>query len=138
VVHVSSSDEHSGQRQINWSTAEIEGGRLTVALSGEAPKGWAKHFDSVLALLDQGWDRWGSIVVHKTKIQVSAVQEGAQGDLRHLLESALLQVNSDLEHARDEGADDRPNEGDEDEKDPGSEADRRMTDAFRGFAERQS
>lgn len=118
------------QRQIDWTSAEIKDGVLTVGLVGESPRGWTKRFEAVLALLEHGLGDWGRITVTKQRIKVLDVQEGAERELRHLLESVLLQVNSDL--APDTGG------GDEDEGesgDPQVEADRKMTETFRGFAE---
>lgn len=117
------------QRQIDWSTAEISGGTLTVGLVGETPKGWSKRFDGVLALLGQGASgEWGKITLHKKTIKVDDVQEGSEEDLRHLLESVLLQVNSDFEPSTDQS------EFSVDEDDPRAEKDRSMADAFRDFA----
>jgi hypothetical protein len=119
------------QRQIDWTTAKISGGALTVGLVGEAPKGWSKRFDGVLALLEQGASgEWGEISLHKKTIKVDDVQEGSEEDLRHLLESVLLQVNSDFEPS----ADHRRESSSVDEQDPQAEKDRSMADAFRDFA----
>lgn len=56
------------------------------------------------------------------------VEEGCESDLRHQLESALLQVNSDLGAVGDEG-------GQAVGRSPQQERDGRMTEAFRGFAQ---
>jgi hypothetical protein len=66
------------QRQIEWATAETEGGTLTVALSGAAGKAWSRRFDGVLALLGQGEHPWGEIKLRKNTIEVGAVSEGAE------------------------------------------------------------
>ncbi len=55
-------------------------------------------------------------------MKVAAVQAGGEDDLRHFLESALLEVNTAFT-AADAADDGQP-----------SEQDARMTDAFRGFA----
>ncbi|HEY1687291.1 MAG TPA: hypothetical protein VGF95_00335 [Solirubrobacteraceae bacterium] len=115
------------QRQIDWTSAEIKDGVLTVELDGESPRGWAKRFEAVLALLDHGLGDWGKITVTKQRIKVLDVREGAERDLRHLLESVLLQVNSDLAPDAEEGEE-------SEDSDPQAEADRKMTDTFRGFA----
>ena len=65
--------------------------------------------------------RWGEIDVGKKKLKVDDVEPGAEADLRHFLETAVLQAN----------ADPPPNEK-EGER---SDADQAMTDAFRSFAD---
>jgi hypothetical protein len=118
----------NGQVQINWRTAEIHEGSLTVELTGEAPKGWGKHFKGVLALLEQNSSQWEKISLRKDRITVTDVRAGSEEELRHLLESVLLQVNSDLEG-------DHPEPSSEPGDDHQAEADQRMTDSFRAFAQ---
>jgi hypothetical protein len=110
--------------QIAWQEAEVHDGELHVALSQPAPQGWAKRFRAVLARLGQeGEDRWGRVSVSRREIRVADVAEGGEGDLRHLLESVLAQVNADL------SPEEQPAE-------PSAEVqrDERLTEAFRGFA----
>ena len=82
----------------------------------------------MLGLLEQNAGRWGEITVRKDTIQVADVQEGAEDILRHLLESALLQVNTDFEPNPEQDAP-------EAERDPESTIDQGMSDTFRGFAD---
>jgi len=125
-------------RGIDWASAEMRDGELTVELRGEAPRGWNKSFAAVLALLDRGGG-WGQIKVRKGALVVAHVREGAEDELRHLLESAVMQANSDLGLAE---RDQRPAAGPrersasaEDERERAArERDRRSTDTFRGFA----
>lgn len=121
----------STRPQIDWASAEVREGTLTVSLVGDAPKRWHKRFATVVALLATGGGRWGKISERKGMITVADVSEGSEEELRHLLESAVLQVDSE--------------QGDEDFEradahDPQEEAqarsDRDMTAAFRGFAQR--
>jgi hypothetical protein len=116
------------QRQIDWASAEIEDRALTVGLTGSAGKGWGKRFKGVLGLLGQNAGGWGEITVRKDTIEVADVQEGSEGDLRHLLESARLQVNADFEPNPE------PDES-EAERDPERTIDQGMSDTFRGFAD---
>lgn len=116
------------QRKIDWASAEIKGRALTVGITGEASKGWVKHFDGVLSLLEQNAAGWGEITVRKDTIEVADVREGSEGDLRHLLESALLQVNADFEPNSERYAP-------ETERDPERTIDQGMSDTFRSFAE---
>ncbi|MFI4993265.1 MAG: hypothetical protein ACHQCH_06575 [Solirubrobacterales bacterium] len=116
------------QRQIDWASAEIKDRVLTVRLTGKAGRGWAMHFNGVLGLLEQNAARWGEITVRKDTIEVADVQEGSERDLRHLLESALLQVNADFEPNLERDAP-------EAERDPERTIDHGMSDTFRGFAD---
>jgi hypothetical protein len=116
------------QRQIDWASAEIKDRALTVRLTGKAGRGWAMHFNGVLGLLEQNASGWGEITVHKDTIEVADVQEGSEGDLRHLLESVLLQVNADFEPSSDRDAP-------EAQRDPQRTIEEGMSDTFRGFAE---
>lgn len=122
----STEQAHIEQAQIDWSAAEIKDSNLTVALSGDLAKGWARRFQEVLALLEQGHnDRWGPITATRKAIKVADVQEGAEEDLRHFLQSIILQVNRDLE----------PEEENEDSAtDPLRAADERMAARFREFS----
>ncbi|HEX4033685.1 MAG TPA: hypothetical protein VHX66_04510 [Solirubrobacteraceae bacterium] len=111
------------QRQIEWSTASVEDAALTVSLSGEAPRGWRKRFEAVATLLDRSDGRFGRVSVRGPIVTVADVLEGAEADVRHFLESAVMQVNADL------GLEEAP------EEDAGEEADRAMAATFRSFAE---
>jgi hypothetical protein len=114
---------------IEWDRAEVSDAQLRVALGGEIPKHWAKRFAEVFERLGQGSeDRWGAAKVAKGEIAVRDLREGCEADLRHQLESALLQANADLGAGRDEGAQ-------VDQASPEQQRDGRMTAAFRGFAE---
>lgn len=109
--------------QIDWSTAEINDGTLSVAVEGETAKGWTKHFASVVALLQSSSSGWGEIALHKKTITVTEVQEGSEDDLRHLLESAVLQVEADLDPHHTA------------ETDPQTKRERAMANTFRSFSE---
>jgi hypothetical protein len=85
------------ETQIDWGSASVDDGQLTVALTGKPSSEWRERVQSVLERL------------------------------RHLLESAVLQANADL-------ADDDAG-GDGGAGDERSDADQRMTDAFRAFAD---
>lgn len=110
-------------RQIDWDSSEVEDASLTVRLTGSASKAWTRRFESVLAMLDQARDGWGEVRLTKKAIKVSVVQQGSESDLRHFLESIVLQANADT----------APSE-DQDEEDHKPDADERMARTFRGFA----
>jgi hypothetical protein len=115
--------------QIDWNSAAVDDGHLTVPVTGKPPKTWAEAVTRVLDRLQGGSERWGAIKVTKKQIRVDEVQPGTEPDLRHLLESAVLQANSTLEPAED----DEPEA--ENER---SDADQQMTDAFRAFGDASS
>ncbi len=124
------------QRQIEWATAETEDGTLTVALSGAAGKVWGRRFDGVLALLGQSEHSWGEVaLVKKGAIRVDAVNENAEGDLHHFLESVVLEVNSHFA-SEDASRPDRHGDADpeDDERRAAEARDERMTAKFRAFA----
>jgi hypothetical protein len=117
----------SGEIGIDWTSATVRDGQLKVALGESAPKAWVETVNGVVERLARTGQSWGEVKASKKKLVVSDVQPGAEQSLRHFLESALLQANRDLD-ADDEDEDDG---GDEDL----SDADRRMTETFRSFAD---
>jgi hypothetical protein len=120
----------SEQCRIDWRTAWVKDGTLFVELAGATQKGWPKRFREVLELLDLGEGRWGKVTLHKGAVKVMGVQPGSEEELCHMLEGIVLQANADFEPSA--GVDEEPEAPD----DPEAEADGRMTDLFRGFAER--
>ena len=121
------SDDEVPHGEIDWTTASVRDGRLTVEIAGEPGSEWSARVRELAERLDRPGSAWGEIGVKTSKLRVKDVAEGAEGDLRHLLESAVLQANA--EFAPD---DDDDEDGD---ADAGSEQDREMTAAFRAFAE---
>ena len=119
-------NEHP-QASIDWASAEVRGGKLTVELAGEANAEWAERVQAVLDRLDRASSGWGATKVTKSKVQVEAVSAGAEEDLRLLLDGAVQQANADFapEDADDAG-------------DGASEADAAMTEAFRAFGDAPS
>jgi len=110
-----------------WDEAEVHGAELHLPLTVDAPHGWAARFRRLLARLGpDGESRWGRISVSRREVKVADVADGGEGDLRHLLETVLLQVNTDF----------APDEAEEAERSPEEQRDARLTEAFRGFAER--
>jgi len=115
------------RRQIDWSSAEVHEGTLTVELTGAASKRWSKRFDAVDALLGRNEHEWGTVTLTRKAIEVAGVREGSEGALRHFLESLVLEVNAEL----DPDAREEPAVSDED---PQRAAERKMAATFRGFA----
>jgi hypothetical protein len=110
--------------EIDWSQASVDGGSLTVPFAGRTPKKWTDRLQDVAASLARGGRGWGDVSVGRKKLRVDEVTPGCEADLRHFLESAVYQANADV-----------PVEGEDDAGDERSDADQRMTDAFRAFAE---
>lgn len=109
-------------RAIDWGTAAVADGRLSVALTGEPSKVWGEHMEGVIRRLDAR--RADRIEVNKDRIQVSGVDAESAEELRHLLESAAAQTNADLVAPPAEKA----------EKDDAG-ADDGLSEVFRSFAE---
>ena len=109
---------------IDWGTAEVDDGRLTVVVGGRHSKGWTERLEEVLERLGRSGNRWGEIEVGKKKLRVAAVERGAEADLRHFLEAAVLQVNAD-----------EPPKANKNSGGERSDADQEMTDVFRSFAD---
>jgi hypothetical protein len=87
----------SAEPLIDWGAADIDEGVLSVTLKGDIPKGWSRRFSSLVSLLEQGSSGWGEIAIHKSTITVADIQQGSEDDLRHLLESVVMQANADFE-----------------------------------------
>jgi hypothetical protein len=109
---------------IDWSTAEVDDGRLTVAVGGRHSAAWTERLEEVLDRLGRSGNRWGEIKVGKKKLRVDDVERGAEADLRHFLETAVLQANADSppKTSKESGGD-------------RSDADEEMTDVFQSFAD---
>jgi len=114
---------------IDWSSATVAGARLTVTLRGPAPKAWRNQLADVIRRLEHG-DRWGEIEIGKSQLKVAGVAPGTESDLRHFLESAILQADADLQPEADEDEDE---DGDDDAGER-SGPDEEMTAAFRAFS----
>ena len=115
------------QRNIDWRSAEVENATFTVELTGASSKVWKQRFQGFLVLLETPHSRWGAVHLGKGGIQVAEVQQGTETELRHFLESIVLQVNSELP---------QPQEAEEERHvDQEAQADRQMTAAFRAFAD---
>jgi hypothetical protein len=116
--------------EIDWANAEVQDGALTAPLSGSASKAWREHFNGVLRLLEHSNGAWGEVKLAKKAIEVSDLHAGSEPDLRHFLESVLVQVNSELSPGERE----EPQE-DAGAVDPRQQTDREMTETVRSFAD---
>jgi hypothetical protein len=109
---------------IDWSTAEVDKARLTVVVGGRHSAAWTERLEEVVDRLGRSGNRWGEIEVGKKKLRVDAVERGAEADLRHFLETAVLQANADA-----------PPKATKNSGGERSDADQEMTDVFRTFAD---
>jgi hypothetical protein len=116
------------QRSIDWASAEVEEATLTVELTNASSKAWKRRFEGVLALLDTSRS-WGEVHLNGKAIHVADVQQGTETELRHFLESVVMQVNSELPQPEE------PDTEKETKGDEAAKADRQMTVAFRVFAD---
>ena len=62
------------QLNLDWSTADVSDGKLTVALSRKPPKKWRDTFERTAALLSGNWDV--SLNPKKGLVQIASVQPG--------------------------------------------------------------
>jgi hypothetical protein len=112
------------QGEVDWASASVRDGELTVALVGDPDTAWARSLQAIVERLDRPGSGWGEIKVTKAKLSVASLSTGSEADLRHFLDSAVLQVNTKF------AADDDPDQG----EDGQSDEDRRMTEVFRSFS----
>jgi hypothetical protein len=122
------------RRTIDWASAEVHDGDVSVELSGKNSKEWRERFDTVLRLLGPSGGGWGEVKLTKGSIRVKSLQPQAEGDLRHFLESLVVQVNAELldEPHEGNGEDDEDSAG---SLDRGAILDAEMTATLRSFAE---
>lgn len=118
-----------GQPSLDWSTAEVQDGALTVKIAGDPPDGWKDSFTSTAALL--GGRDIGTVQLRKGSARVDRATPGNEERIRHLLESAVQQANA--AHDKTEDDEERKDSGERSEGD-GVSVDAEMTERFRSFA----
>ena len=109
---------------IDWTTASVEDSTLTVEIAGEPGRKWGSRLQEIIERLDRPGSPWGTVKVAKRTLRVEDVAPGGEADLRHLVESAVLQANAEF----------APDEEDEDDGAERSAEDREMTERFRSFS----
>lgn len=107
---------------IDWRTAQVRGRELTVAFEEPISAPERKCLTALVERLERSGEPWEAITVKKNRLIVGAIADGAEDDLRHFLESLLLEANAAAD------------EGDDAEDEQVDERDRRMTEAFQAFA----
>ena len=116
-------DDGHHESALDWSSASVDDGRVTVPVIGDVPTGWTKRVKRVVERLERPGSRWGAVRVTTKEVRVDDVAPGAEPDLHHFLESVVLQANTDLRDDQEDGPDDER-----------SERDQQMTEAFRSLA----
>lgn len=117
---------------LDWSTAEVRGGKLNVPLDDKPTREWSASFEKTERLLGRG--DW-KVKLKKREVVVSEVEPGSEERLRFFLESLVQEANAEVADDEDDERDDAAGEaedeaGSDDENDPDAE----MTDRFRSFA----
>jgi hypothetical protein len=125
----------SEQLNLDWSTAEVSDGKLTVGLSAGPSKAWRQVFERTATLLSAGtWDV--ALKPKKATVEIASVQDGDEERVRQFVEGAVLEANAKLaddQEAEDEAGDDEPSESHGDAAEPSP--DERLSERFRAFAE---
>jgi hypothetical protein len=121
--------------KLEWSTAEVSDGTLTVGLSAKPPKEWRGTFERTATLLSAGsWE----VKLHakKATVEIEPVRADDADRVRQFVEGALLEANAKLPAGEESGEEDDA-EGQQHDADaaPEPSADEQLTARFRGFAE---
>jgi hypothetical protein len=117
--------------RLDWTTAKVRHGKLTVDLEGDLPSGWKRTFGAVAAQLNRG--EWNRVGAKKHGVRVAGVTPGSEEKLRHFLECVIQQANVDhdaLDHASQDSDD-----SDGTQADGKVSPDAQMTAYFREFAD---
>ncbi|MFZ0042259.1 MAG: hypothetical protein WAK93_13195 [Solirubrobacteraceae bacterium] len=121
--------EHEDAPRLDWSSAGVSDGTLTVPLTGEPSKPWKGVFERTVKLLGGG--DWDEVTLKSGEVKVTGVHEGTEGSLRHFLEGAVQEANAALRAQEEEESHDE--DDDKGSKDAGDDGDSRMTERFREF-----
>lgn len=108
--------------ELDWSTAAVSDATLTLAFTERPSKDWVERLEAIIDRLRRAGTPWDTINVKPKRVKVAGVTPGAEDELRHFLEGAVLQANTDF----------KPDVADDGES--RSEADETMTARFQDFA----
>ncbi len=122
--------------QLDWSTAEVHDGSLTVTLDGKPAKEWIARFERTVHLLNHG--SWEKVELKKGEINLSTITAGEEDRVRHFLESAVLEANGALAHDESDTDPDDAGDDDDDAESTPEGPDTEMTERFRAFASSDS
>ena len=121
--------------KLDWSSAEVSDGKLSVAVDGKLSSAWKGSFETVAHLLNRG--DWSEVKLKKGTVRVEDIRPGDEEKLRHFLESVVQQANADQRPREEQQQPDEDDDRDQgaDEGKP-SQPDEEMATRFRAFAER--
>jgi hypothetical protein len=126
-------DSSDGQlAKLDWSSAEVHDGKLTVPIDGDLPSGWKNSFETVAHLLNRGG--WSAVKLKKGRVRVEGLSRGDEEKVRHFLESVVLQANTDHRPHEDPDEAEHDDRDDDDERIGDSSVDDEMAEQFRSFA----
>jgi hypothetical protein len=132
------------QLQVDWSTAEVSDGQLTVGFSAKPPKKWRAAFERTAALLSSGtWEV--TLAARKGVVEVRPVSADDEERVRQLVEGAVLEANSAIVSESElygtaAGEDDQNDEEDSHERDEDAaepSPDEELTTRFRAYADEE-
>lgn len=116
-------ENRMSELSLNWNSAKVKHGELTVELDGEASSEWKRSFADTVRLLGGG--DWGRVRIKKQTVRVDGVAPGGEDKLRFFLDSVIEQANT-TQRPPDEAENASENDG-------VSGVDEEMTERFRSF-----
>ena len=118
--------------QLDWSTAEVSEGQLTLGLTEKPSKQWRGVFERTAALLSAGtWEV--ALKAKKASVQISPIRPGDEERVRQFIEGVVQEANT-----RTGGADESSSGEDTASDEPAESQpspDEQLTEHFRSFAE---
>jgi hypothetical protein len=120
------------QLNLDWSTAEVSDGELTIGLTAKPPKEWRETFERTAALLGAGnWEV--TLRPKKGTVQIASVQPGDEERVRQFVEGIVLEANRTLVSEQElyEG---QPADDDDEPDSDAPSRDEELTGRFRAFA----
>jgi hypothetical protein len=119
--------------ELDWSSAAVTDGKLTVKISERPPQKWRDSFDRTLGLLSHG--KWKTALhPRKATVEIASVQMGEEERVRRLLEGAVLEANVTL--CGEEALHDEQFDFVVPDDEPEQTTDEEITARFRAFAAR--
>jgi hypothetical protein len=120
------------QPKLDWSTAEVSDGELTIGLTAKPPKEWRDTFERTAALLGAGnWEV--TLRPKKGSVQIASVRPGEEERVRQFVEGVVLEANRALVSEQElyEG---QPADDDDELDSDAPSRDEELTGRFRAFA----
>lgn len=128
--------------KLNWSSAQVQDGELTVELEGDPSDAWQQAFATTSRQLrGSGWDE---PEVEDGSIRVGGLAPGVEDKLRHHLEGLVQQANETERRAQeaqgeeDDGEDGKSEDGKSEDDNGDGEAGEREDDEEESESERET